>query len=102
MDSRYGVNDMKYEIDIKQELEDVKPMMNLDFSRYQSGNIIGGVHSFDKPISFFGTKPKVEPDVSLPILTTTFKEEPSNAVISKPHTSSKQVQVEPSNMSNVT
>jgi len=101
MDSRYGVNDMKYEIDIKQELEDVKPMMNLDFSRYQSGNIIGGVHSFDKPISFFGTKPKVEPNVSLPILATTFKEEPSNAVIIKPYTSYKQVEVEPSNMSNV-
>jgi len=61
--------DIKYEEDsIKQEMEDMKPMMN-GLDQYQSmSGFEGGVHSFDKPISFFGTKPKAEPLVPAPIV----------------------------------
>merc|ERR1719233_2854108 len=65
--------DHKYEEDsIKQEKEDMKPMMN-GLDQYQSvGGFEGGVHSFDKPISFFGTKPKPEPRPPAPIVPHSF------------------------------
>merc|ERR1719233_891902 len=67
MEGEYA--DIKYaEENIKQEKEDMNPMMN-GLNQYQSvGGFEVGVHSFDKPISFFGTKPKAEPRQHAPIV----------------------------------
>ena len=60
---------VKYEEDyIKQEVGDIKPMMN-GLDQYQTlGGVEGGVHSFDKPISFFGTNSKAEPRIPVSIV----------------------------------